>query len=159
MRTFKLFSTKLWIWILCPTWSFIINLCYWICRPFSIREALSKKEALLKIDIKDVMATFKWSQDKYQDWYPWIITIVNTDLRDDCDGAATLAKWWWSKQGVKSRLVFLYSENLTLGHAVCVLNSNTIFVTNSEVLDLDPNNWKQDLLSRFNNTYSIIVEK
>jgi len=136
-----------------------VNLCYWICRPFNIKEALTKKKALLDQDIKIVMSTFKWRQDQFKDWCPWIITIVNKDITDDCDGAAILAKWWWKKHNINSRLVFLYSADWKFGHAVCVTKDNIKFVSNSEVLELDSLNWRQDLLSRFDDNYSIIIEK
>lgn len=160
MSIFKILATKLWIWVICPIWSFFINLSYWICRPFKIKEALNKKNALLNYNlINEVMSIFRWKTDNYKDWYPWIITIVNTDFIDDCDGAATMAKWWWKNKGFKSRLVFLYSADGLQGHAVCVLNDNTKFVSNSEVIEIDPINWRQDLLGRFDNIYSVIIEK
>jgi len=160
MSKIKLFATKLWISFMCPVWSFIINLCYWICRPFVIKEALAKKNALLSIDnIINVMSVFRWTEDKYKDWLPWIITIVNKDITDDCDGAAVLAKWWWKKKGLKSRIVYLYSADGNTGHAICVSSSNDIFVSNSQVIDIDPKNWQQDLLSRFNNAYITILER
>jgi hypothetical protein len=160
MSKFKLVATKLWISFMCPIWSFIVNLFYWICRPFAIKEALAKKKALLSIDnITNVMTVFRWTEDKYKDWLPWVITIVNKDITDDCDGAAVLAKWWWKEKGVKSRIVYLYSADGKSGHAVCILVGNGIFVSNSQVVDLDPTNWQQDLLSRFNNKYDTILER
>lgn len=158
MLAIRILLQKLWVKVMWPIWSFIVNLCYWICRPFSIKEALAKKKALLDQDLKSIMTIFWWRQDRFKDWYPWVITIVNKDISDDCDGAASLAKWWWKKHGVSSRFVYLYTENFSEGHVVCVANSNLTFVSNSEVIDIDPSNWQQDLLSRFNNMYSIVIE-
>lgn len=160
MIKFKMLATKVWIFILCPIWSFVINLVYWLFHLSSLKEALVKKKALLILDnIRDLMAIFKWTEDKYKDWLPWIITIVNKNITDDCDGAAVLAKWWWKEKGIESRIVYLYSADGKSGHAVCVLDDNSMFVSNSQVANLDPTNWRQDLLSRFNNEYVTILEK
>ena len=159
MSIFKILATKLWIWVMCPIWSFFINMSYWINRGFKISDALAKKKELLNCSsINEVLSKFKWKADNYKDWYPWVITIVNKDLEDDCDGAAILAKWWWKNKNVGSRIVFIYSADGTQGHAVCVTYNNTIFVSNSEVIEIDPINWQQDLLSRFDNIYVTIIE-
>ncbi len=157
MLKFKIMVTKLWIKFLCPIWSFIVNLCYWINRPFGIREALLKKEIYLALPLEELIGRFKWTGDKFKDWVPWVITIANKELADDCDGAAILAKWWWKEHDIKSRIVFLYSS--TAGHAVCVKTDNTCFVSNSQVLYLDSTNWQQDLFTAFDNIYSVIIEK
>jgi len=160
MAGFKLFVTKVWINVLCPIWSFIINLCYWLFRLNRIKSAQLKKERLLELSLADVMSQFKWVNDNFKDWYPWIITIVDKNLEDDCDGAAILAKWWWEKHGIKSRLVFLYSADGKVGHVICVRNSNDIFVSNKELIHVDAaKDWRQEIFDKFDNKYSVLIEK
>ncbi len=160
MKGFKLFSTKLWDKILCPIWSAIVNSFYWLFRFWKIPSALSKKKEYLNIpSIQELMSKFKWREDNYKDWIPWIITIIDKDLEDDCDGAAALARWWWREHCVDARLVFLYSDDGGRGHAICVTKDNSKYVSNNIVGDLDPTDWRQDLIKKFNNVYSIVIEE
>jgi hypothetical protein len=159
MSGFKLTMTKFWVNVLCPIWSFIINCFYWLFKLNKISAAKDKMNKLLALPLVNVMHQFKWRDDNFKDWYPWIITIVDKNLEDDCDGAAVLAKWWLKENSISSRLVFIYSSDGKDGHAVCVSIDNTILVSNREVIDLDFTNWRQDLFNKFDNKYSVIIEK
>jgi len=112
----------------------------------------------LNLSLKELMSKFKWKKDNLKDWSPWVITIIARDLLDDCDGAAVLAKWWYKKHNVASRIVALYSSDGKLGHAICVRNDNMEFVSNNDIIKLDHTNWENDLLKKFGNDYSVIIE-
>lgn len=159
MSGFKLFITQVWINFLCPIWSFIINCFYWLFKLNKISTAKDKMNKLLSLPLVNVMNQFKWREDNFKDWYPWVITIANNNLEDDCDGAAILAKWWLKEHNISSRLVFIYSSDGKDGHAVCVSIDNTILVSNREVIDLDFTDWRQDLFNKFDNKYSVMIEK
>lgn len=159
MIKLKALTTKIWIFILCPIWSFIINVKYWLFHLSALKDVFTKKKLLLTIDtIENIMSMFKWTSDNYKDWIPWIITIVDNDIVDDCDGAATLAHWWCTKKKINSKIVYLYSADYKLGHAVCVIDYMKV-VSNSQVSNLNSSDWRQDLLLMFNNEYSVIIEK
>ena len=154
---FKLFVEKLWIYVFCPIWSFIINCCYWSGRPFLIKDVQDEKKRLLTLELADLLSKFKWTKDNFKDWTPWIITIVERELRDDCDGAAVLAKWWWKNHNINSRIIRLSSSDFSIGYTVCVLDDNTKVVSNGGIYSLDANNWQQNLLNLFNNQFTIIL--
>ena len=51
----------------------------------------------------------------------------------------------------------LYSADGKSGHAVCVRVDNKEFVSNDDVVVLNPNNWEDDLMQKFGNKYSVII--
>lgn len=149
-----------WVYILNPIWSLIINLIYFIINISKYNKVKNEKLYLLILPLQDVMNKFSWVADKFKDWTPYIYTLIINNYKDDCDGAATLAKFWYKNHNIKSRLVFIYDENYSQGHCVCVRNDNTEFVSNNSIVKLNPNNWKEDLLSKFDDIkYSIIIER
>ncbi len=91
MSNFKLLATKLWVKILCPTWSFIVNCFYWLFRLNRLKKYLPIKNDYSYLTLNELMSKFKWKADNLKDWNPWVITIIARDLVDDCDGAAVLA--------------------------------------------------------------------
>ena len=157
MSNFKLLATKLWVKILCPTWSFIVNCFYWLFRLNRLKKYLPIKNDYSYLTLNELMSKFKWKADNLKDWNPWVITIVARDLVDDCDGAAVLAKWWYKEHASEGRIVVLYSADGKSGHAVCVRVDNKEFVSNDDVVVLNPNNWEDDLLQKFGNKYSVII--
>lgn len=138
---------KIWIYALCPAWSFIINVLYWIPRLNRLPKYSGMLKEMQAMSLPKVMSEFIWTKDKLKDWRPWPITIIARDLKDDCDGAAIMAQWWQKKHGIPSRFVYLYS--ITSSHVICVSNDNTWAVSNQEIIKLDPNNWKIDILSKY----------
>lgn len=159
MNQFKLISTKLWIFIFCPIYSFLINCFYWLIHLADLTNAIREKKEFKELDLSVLMGRFIWVNDDPVDWYPWIITIINRGLQDDCDGAAILAKWWYKEHGIDARLVFIYSDDGKFGHAICVKNDNSQFVSNSMVIDIVSSDWRKEIFDKFDNTYSIIIEK
>ena len=101
------------------------------------------------------MSLFKWTEDKYGDWYPWVSTLFANEMKDDCDGAAALAKWWFKEHGAEAEILNLYSSKY--GHTICVTKDRRIMVTNERVVDLNPATWKQDVMKYFNNEYEVIL--
>lgn len=159
MNNFKMISTQLWIYIMCPVYSFFVNVFYWIFNFGDLAEAKKRKEEFKALELEKLISRFKWINDDPVDWYPWIITIINKDLEDDCDGAAILAKWWYKEHNIDSKLVFIYSDDGELGHAICVKNDNSQFVSNKEVINLVTSNWRQEIFDKFDNKYSVMIEK
>ncbi|MFA5324217.1 MAG: hypothetical protein WC373_16200 [Smithella sp.] len=111
--------------------------------------------AIKGLKIETLMNLFKWTEDKYGDWYPWVSTLLVNDMKDDCDGAAALAKWWFKQNGIKADIFNLYSDKE--GHAVCVTKDRTKMVTNERVVQLNPMNWEKEMLEYFGNKYTIII--
>jgi len=157
MSTFKLLATKLWVKVLCPIWSFIVNCFYWIFRLNHIKKYLHIKNDYSYLTLIELMNKFKWKEDNLKDWTPWVITIIARELVDDCDGAAVLAKWWYKEHASEGRIVVLYSADGNFAHSVCIKENNKEFVSNNEVVVLNPNNWEEDLLQKFGNKYSVII--
>lgn len=113
-------------------------------------------EVLKKMSLNNVMALFRWREDNLKDWTPWVMTIVANEMQDDCDGAATLARWRLQQNNIKARIVHLYSD--TEGHAVCLPADNSFLVTNDMVLSLTPANWRTELLAYFRGKYNTIID-
>jgi hypothetical protein len=101
------------------------------------------------------MERFVWKADNMGDWTPWVITLIVQNFTDDCDGAATLAKWWFKQNGIKADIFNLYSD--TEGHTVCITKGRTKMVTNERVVNLNPMNWEKEVMEYFGNKYEVII--
>lgn len=156
MSKCKYTATVAWIKFFRPIWSLIINCCFWLCHPHKIGQTRREMEVLKKMSLNNVMALFRWREDNLKDWTPWVMTIVANEMQDDCDGAATLARWRLQQNNIKARIVHLYSD--TEGHAVCLPADNSFLVTNDMVLSLTPANWRTELLAYFRGKYNTIID-
>jgi hypothetical protein len=150
-------STYIWIWYFKPIWSFIINSLYWLFHLGNFSSMKKEKERLKGLSLNGVMREFKWKKDNYKDWTPWASTIIARKMEDDCDGAAALAKWYLKAKGMKSSILNLYPEDMSYGHAVCIVAGNNFFVSNDEVIYINPSNWKQNLFENLDGDYTIII--
>ena len=142
-----------------PIISFIVNLIYWLFHILKLKSVLENKnnikDTVVNItDVQNQMKKFKWTKDTLFDWSPWVLTILNNDYKDDCDGAANLGKFLLNNIGIKSSVINLYGDG---GHAVCISKDKKIMISNNEVVKLDPKNWKSDIFKSFNNRYNIII--
>ena len=112
-------------------------------------------EAIKSLKIETLMNLFKWTADKYGDWYPWVSTLFANEMKDDCDGAAVLAKWWFKQHGIKADIFNLYSD--TEGHTVCVTKDRETMVSNGNVVSLNPTCWEKEVMEYFGNKYTIVI--
>lgn len=134
--------------------SFIANVIYWIFHIHDLKEAIDIKNSLIVrsvADVKNIMMKFQWRKDSPLDWRPWIITIVNNQLRDDCDGAAVLGQWLLAKLGISSRLYRLKGE--PVNHIICVSDAHDLMISNNQVIPLNPKQWQKDIETMFANKY------
>lgn len=159
MNKFKLIVTTLWVYWLCPAWSFIINLFYFIKYINKYSYVQSQKNMFKKMSLNQVMNIFKWKADKLKDWIPWVYNIIINDLYDDCDGAAIIAKYWYKENNIHSRLGFLYNNDFSKGHCICIKEDNTEFISNNQIIKIKAMYWKQDILRYFNHEYTILFER
>ncbi len=155
MTTYQIIIRKIAIHFSKPIWSFIRNCVFWLFRMNKIGAARKKMEALKKLRFGEFMLKFRWTEDKLGDWTPWVITLAYNELQDDCDGAAALAKWWFKQNGVEADIFNLYSAKE--GHAVCVTKDRETMVTNERVVNLNPANWKKEMLDYFGGKYTEII--
>jgi len=160
----KYVLTIVWI-LISPLWSTIINIKYWIINHKDLKKALeAKKELDSKLAVYKlshavrIMKKFKWRQDNYGDWVPWIITILNEEYTDDCDGAAKLAKYMLKKLGLHAKILHLRNFETNNGHAVCHLPKHNLLFSNSDVIRLskDMDQFKA-IKYAFNNRYTHIL--
>ena len=155
MNKFQIAIRKFSIHFAKPLWSFIRNCVFWLFRLNDIKEVRSIKADIKYLSIESVMESFFWKEDKCGDWTPWVITIIRQSFRDDCDGAAALAKWWFQKQGIDADILNLYSK--TEGHTICVTRDRETMVTNERVVYLNPTRWEREVLEYFRNKYEVII--
>lgn len=81
--------------------TFIINILYWARHLKDIKKARAEKKeyksyAEYMYGIISIMKRHKWTSDAWNgalDWSPWPLTMINKQFRDDCDGAARMARW------------------------------------------------------------------
>lgn len=151
--------TKCWIFFMCPFWSLIVNLIYWLIKINKIGEAREIKKQLSALPLEQAMLNFIWRADNLKDWVPWVITIASKLWTDDCDGAAVMAQWWLQEHGTASDLVFLYDPGFKTGHCVCVSADRTILVSNNEVLTLNADLWEANLLALFAGKFAVVIVK
>jgi hypothetical protein len=124
----------------------------WLIKISAVKREM---EATKGLKIETLMNLFKWQPDRVGDWTPWVMTIICQSFKDDCDGAAALARWWFKEHGIEAEILNLYSEKE--GHTICVTKDRTKMVTNERVIDLNPATWEQDVMQYFGNKYEVII--
>lgn len=148
---------ELWIKVFKPVWNTIVNVCYWVVHPQYLRGAFSMKKGIEKqinnlSDIEVFLTKFKYEADSYKDWTPWIITMINKDFIDDCDGAAKLGQWLFKCIGIRSEIYSLRGDGV--GHAVC-WGAGKYLISNGRLIkDI---NSKEDILTHFKGKYTEIL--
>ena len=155
MNTFQIVIRKFGVKVGKPIWSFIRNCVFWLFHLNKIGAVRSDMKMLKELTLDAFMKKFLWQDDVMGDWTPWVMTIICNDFTDDCDGAATLAKWWFKQNGVEAEILNLYSDKE--GHTVCVTKSRGWMVSNENVVMLHPLNWKKEMLEYFGNKYQVII--
>jgi len=149
----------IWIKIYCPIWSFIVNLTYWLIRLNKLKSIFYEKENLKNSiktvdDIKRSLSEFQWTSDKIRDWFPWVITLINNNYKDDCDGAAILSKFLFEQIGIIGKILSLLGEET--GHAIFISTDKKYMATNNIIIE---GNWTNDkILSYFNDKYNRIIK-
>jgi len=138
-----------------PIWSFIRNCVFWLGHLNKIGEVRKIKADIKSLSIETLMERFVWVEDKAGDWTPWVMTIICQSFKDDCDGAAALAKWWFTEHGVAAEILNLYSDKE--GHTVCVTKNRETMVTNERVVSLNPTCWEKEVMEYFGNKYTTII--
>jgi hypothetical protein len=129
---------------------------FWLGHLNKVGQAKLQAKAFSKMrTIHELMQEFQWAEDRVGDWTPWVITLAYRGLKDDCDGAAALAKWWFKQNRVEAEILNFYSA--TEGHTICVTKDRETMVTNERVVMLHPDNWKKEVLEYFNNKYEVII--
>jgi len=154
MTTFQIIIRKIAVYFSKPIWSFIRNCVFWLFRLNKISEVRKIKADIKYLSIETLMERFVWVEDKGGDWTPWVMTIICQSFKDDCDGAAALAKWWFKEHGVEAEILNLYSDKE--GHAVCVTKDRETMVTNERVVNLNPTCWEKEMLEYFGNKYTVM---
>ena len=155
MNKFQIAIRKFSVYFAKPIWSFIVNCVFWLGHLNKIGEVRKIKADIKSLSIETLMERFVWVEDKAGDWTPWVMTIICQSFKDDCDGAAALAKWWFTEHGVEADILNLYSDKE--GHSVCVTKDRETMVTNERVVELNPATWEDDILRYFGNKYEVII--
>ena len=155
MTTIQIISRRFGAYFAKPILSFIRNCVFWLFHLNKIGAVRSDMKMLKELTLDAFMKKFLWQDDVMGDWTPWVMTIICNDFTDDCDGAATLAKWWFKQNGVEAEILNLYSDKE--GHAVCVTKDRTKMVTNERVVILNPACWEKEMLEYFGNKYQTII--
>jgi hypothetical protein len=155
VNKFQIIIRKFGVYFSKPIWSFIRNCVFWLGHLNKIGEFRKIKADIKSLSIETLMERFVWVEDKAGDWTPWVMTIICQSFKDDCDGAANLAKWWFKQNGVEAEILNLYSA--TEGHAICVTKDRTKMVTNERVIQLFPETWEDDIMRYFKNKYEVII--
>ena len=155
MTTLQIIIRKIAVYFSKPIWSFIRNCVFWLFRLNKIGAARREMSVIKGLKIETLMNLFKWTEDTIGDWTPWVMTIICQSFKDDCDGAATLAKWWFKQNGIKADIFNLYSDKS--GHTICVTKDRTKMVTNERVVHLFPETWEQDIMRYFRDKYEVII--
>ena len=155
MTTIQIISRRFGAYFSKSIWSFIRNCVFWLFHLNKIGAVRSDMKMLKELTLDAFMKKFLWQDDVMGDWTPWVMTIICNDFTDDCDGAATLAKWWFKQNGIKADIFNLYSDRE--GHTVCVTRGRTKMVTNERVVNLNPMNWEKEMLEYFGGKYTEII--
>jgi len=94
------------------------------------------------VAVSQFLRKFKYTSDApFVDW--WInegdeLVYWLRGQRDDCDGAAAMAKWAWKQFGVESDIRILRGEsNMDARHAICVRRDMAVFTTNGFLVNVE----------------------
>ena len=102
MNKFQIAIRKFSVYFAKPIWPFIVNCVFWLFRLNMINEVRKIKADIKSLSIETLMERFVWVEDKAGDWTPWVMTIICQSFKDDCDGAAALARWWFKQNGIEA---------------------------------------------------------
>ena len=155
MSKFQIAIRKLGVHFSKPIWSFIRNCVFWLGHLNKVGAVREDMKMLKALTLDAFMKKFLWQDDVMGDWTPWVMTIICQSFKDDCDGAAALAKWWFKQNGIKADILNLY--NSKEGHTICVTRDRKRMVSNRNVVSLNPATWEQDVMQYFNNEYEVII--
>lgn len=154
---------KLWVYVYLPIWSFIANCIYWMFHFPSLIPAIREKKKIADsitnlCAVKGYVKYFRYTDDGYKDWRPWVITFINNRYRDNCDGAAIWGKFLFKCLGVNSKIYTLRGplDDLT----VCITNTRFSMIYNNEFERLPPPKrslFEKRLLDKFDGLYDRIV--
>jgi hypothetical protein len=131
---------KLWVYILCPIWSFIINCLYWLFHPHKYWATkkiikIHKNKIKSRSDIKKSLLKVKCVSGNFKNWKPWVITFVARGLKDDCDGTAIFGKFVFKCAGIDSNIWHLRDKKT--GQAICVTKDESYMIMNNQLIKLD----------------------
>lgn len=94
--------------------------------------------------LRKMMSKFKWKKES-SDWTPDDPAIVVMNgWKDDCDGAAVLAKWGFRQLGLSSDFYRLKGSS---NHRVCITSDKKWFVSNSSVVEITSPEWRTFVLT------------
>ena len=153
MSKFQIIIRKFWIRVEKPIWSFIVNCFYWWMKASHIKGCREELDHYRTLPLAELMTRFQWTKEKV-DWTQWPSTLIDRDMKGDCDDAAQLAKWWFKQNGIEAEILNLYSESE--GHTICVTKDRTKMVSNGNVIELNPATWEQDVMKYFGNEYEVM---
>ena len=131
-------------------WDIIINVMFLLKNKGLISTALmtlkATKDSIETFDdVKDLQSQFEWVEDKVVDWRPFILAMFMKDLKDDCDGAATLGKWLLKQIGIKSNFYRL-SKSISEGHFIVISKDKKIIISNARIYEISGENWEEETI-------------
>lgn len=86
--------------------------------------------------MRKFMSQFKWRKES-TDWTPdGPEVVVANGYKDDCDGAAVLAKWAFHQLGMPSHYYRLKGKT---NHRICVTDNLKWFTSNGDVVEIPDN--------------------
>ena len=154
MNKFQIAIRKFSVYFAKPIWSFIVNCFYWWMKASHIKGCREELDHYRTLPLAELMTRFQWTKEKV-DWTQWPSTLIDRDMKGDCDDAAQLAKWWFKQNGIEAEILNLYSEKE--GHTICVTKDRTKMVSNGNVVSLNPAIWEAEIMQYFNNEYEVII--
>lgn len=160
MNIVQLGANLAFLYLMRPIWSIIVNIGYWAINLGDLPSAVRKKKELKKSiklikHIEPIIQKFTWKEDNFKDWVPWIITIINKQYTDDCDGAAKLAHWLLNTLHQRSKIYSLFGPGRS--HAVCITKDKKYLFSNNQMIRVYwIQNWKKELLDLFEGYTKVI---
>ena len=151
-------TDKIWIKIICPIWSLIVNILYWIFHFHKLASAKKEKGRIKENthdidDIREQIRQTVWVPDIFHNWTPWVITFIARGLKDDCRMSHSFGQFLFDCAGIESVNFSLLGK--VGGHAICVSQDGKWMVGNGTLTDLKKLNCT--ILDRFNGIYNRIM--
>lgn len=141
MTNMKLFLVMFWIYFISPLISIGINAVICLKNVMRVREIKSEKQTITSLPLPSLLNSFSWHPLNLTFYQPSIFTILTHQNQENTYGSAFLAKFWYKKHKIKSKIIYLFNHDLSMSHTICITKDHSEFISNNKIIQIKPNQY------------------